>query len=124
MKNRYSQTLYQPFVVFIDREEAKSVLRSVYKKPKDALILRSMMESIDKLPSVIFSEKEICRIRKDSGAYVDNRILLRSGVRSYIKRTDVLLVINQENRISFHKRLVANVQGLPIISFSPEKVPL
>lgn len=115
---------YQPFTVFVPKDGVQSILVSVLPptSQKNNIFREKMLTELVDFPARTFTPSDLKQFKDESGVYVNARLLQTKDPHDYVKQKQVLSLINRvEMRIRYHKYLVASVETLPILSFSPEK---
>lgn len=115
---------YQPFTVFVARDGVQSILASTLPptSPKNNIFREKMLSALADLPARTFTANDLRQFKNELGVYVNARLFQTNEPHDYVKQKQVLSLINRiETRIRYHKYLVASIETLPILSFSPEK---
>lgn len=115
---------YQPYTVFVTRDGVQSILASILPptSPKNNLFREKMLTELASLPARTFTPNDLKGFKDEPGVYVNARLFQTNESHDYVKQKQVLSLINRvETRIRYHKYLVASVETLPILSFSPEQ---
>lgn len=115
---------YQPYTVFVTRDGVQSILASILPptSQKNNVFREKMLTELVNLPARTFTPNDLKQFKDEPGVYVNARLFQTNESHDYVKQKQVLSLINRvETRIRYHKYLVASVETLPILSFSPEK---
>lgn len=115
---------YQPYTVFVTRDGVQSILASILPptSQKNNIFREKMLTELTNLPARTFTSNDLKSFKDEPGVYVNARLFQANEPHDYVKQKQVLSLINRvETRIRYHKYLVASVETLPILSFSPEK---
>lgn len=115
---------YQPYTVFVTRDGVQSILASILPptSQKNNVFREKMLLELANLPARTFTPNDLKSFKDESGVYVNARLFQTNESHDYVKQKQVLSLINRiETRIRYHKYLVASIETLPILSFSPEK---
>lgn len=115
---------YQPYTVFVTRDGVQSILASILPptSQKNNIFREKMLTELTNLPARTFTLNDLKSFKDEPGVYVNARLFQTNEPHDYVKQKQVLSLINRvETRIRYHKYLVASVETLPILSFSPEK---
>lgn len=115
---------YQPYTVFVTRDGVQSILASILPptSQKNNIFREKMLTELANLPARTFTPNDLKSFKDEPGVYVNTRLFQTNESHDYVKQKQVLSLINRvETRIRYHKYLVASVETLPILSFSPEK---
>lgn len=115
---------YQPYTVFVTRDGVQSILASILPptSQKNNIFREKMLLELANLPARTFTPNDLKQFKDEPGVYVNARLFQTNEPHDYVKQKQVLSLINRvETRIRYHKYLVASVETLPILSFSPEK---
>lgn len=115
---------YQPFIVFVTRDGVQSVFASILPptSQKNSIFREKMLTELANLPTRTFTPNDLKQFKDEPGVYVNARLFQTNEPHDYVKQKQVLSLINQvETRSRCHKYLVASIEGLPVLSFSPEK---
>ena len=114
----------QPFTVFVARDGVQSSLASTLPptSPKNNIFREKMLSALADLPARTFTANDLRQFKNEPGVYVNVRLFQTKESHDYVKQRQVLPIINKtETRIRYQKPLVASIESLPILSFSPEK---
>lgn len=115
---------YQPYTVFVTRDDVQSILASILPptSQKNNIFREKMLTELAGLPARTFTSNDLKSFKGEPGVYVNARLFQTNESHDYVKQKQVLSLINRiETRIRYHKYLVASIETLPILSFSPEK---
>lgn len=115
---------YQPYTVFVTRDGVQSILASILPptSQKNNVFREKMLLELANLPARTFTPNDLKSFKDEPGVYVNARLFQTNESHDYVKQKQVLSLINRiETRIRYHKYLVASIETLPILSFSPEK---
>lgn len=115
---------YQPYTVFVTRDDVQSILASILPptSQKNNAFREKMLLELANLPARTFTPNDLKSFKDEPSVYVNARLFQTNESHDYVKQKQVLSLINRiETRIRYHKYLVASVETLPILSFSPEK---
>ncbi|MGN0950132.1 MAG: hypothetical protein ACI4OH_05245 [Mitsuokella sp.] len=112
-----------PYTVFISKKQVLHIVHTyeLDTKPKDKAIKTHLIRVLDMLPTFSMTSALLIRLQKDPDVFLDKRIVLNEqDLISYIERDSVLRILTSQEARKKAKSMVAEIESLPILSFSPK----